>query len=148
MTKAQERIDMLLNEIEETCLACDYEPCRVPFMLDCASLAQSSMPSRAVQALETARAYSSHELPIASVREAIVSCWKDADQSSTGGSAEDPDTCAVRALICLLHEQSQPGSEDLVDLLSFFLNLLNRVEPHTDEQIQLIKKHFAHCLET
>jgi hypothetical protein len=42
--------------------------------------------------------------------------------------------------------KSQPGSEGLVDLLSFFLNLLNRVEPHVEEQIRLIKKHFSACL--
>lgn len=147
MTNAQERIDLLLNEIEERCPASDYDPRRVPFMLDCAALAQSSMPSRAVQALETARAYSIRELPLSSVREAIEGCWHDVDQNAINGCTDDPDTCAIRALICLLQEQSQPGSEDFVDLLSFFLNLLNRVESHAEEQFLLTKKHFAHCLD-
>jgi hypothetical protein len=147
MTKAQEHIDLMLNEIEEKCVASDYDQCRVPFMLDCVSLTQGRMPSLAVKALETARAYSVHESPLDSVREAIEGCWRYLDQGSVHGSIDDRETCAIRALICLLREQSQPGSEDLVDLMSFFLNLLNRVEPHADEQILLIKKHFQHCLD-
>ncbi len=146
MDDAQERIDLLLNEIEKTCLASDYNPWRVPFMLECALLVQSKMPSRAVKALETAMAYLGQEQPLASVREAIEDCWHDADQNSASNISDDPDACALRALICVLCEQSHPGSEDLVDLLSFFLNLLNRIEPHSEQQIRLIKKHFAPCL--
>lgn len=145
MKEAQERIDLLLNEIEETCPAPDYNPCLVPFMLECASLIESRMPSLAVKALETARAYSAQEKPLASVRGAIEDCWHSVNQSSI--ASDDPDACAIRALICVLHEQSQPGSADLVDLLSFFLNLLNRVEPHGEEQIGLINKHFSPCLD-
>jgi len=60
--KAPERTDLLLNEIEEKCLASDYYPCRVIFVLDCASLTQAGMPSQAKQALKTARAHSAHQL--------------------------------------------------------------------------------------
>jgi hypothetical protein len=147
MMKAEERIERLLSEIEEKCLASDYDLCRVPFMLDCASLIQGGMPSRAVQALETARAYSVHELPVASVDEAIEGCWRDIGPCSVSGYSFNADECALRALICILREQAQPGVDDFYELLSFFLDMLNRVEPHAEEQIVLIKKHFSHCLE-
>ena len=146
MAEAQERIDLLLNEIEERCQASDYEGSRVPFMLDCASLSQSRMPARAAKALETARAFSAHEVPLASVHEVIKECWRELDQEVVDRSRDDPNACAIRAVICILSEQSQPESGDFVNLLSFFLNLLNQADPHPEEQILLINKHFSGCL--
>jgi len=32
---------------------------------------------------------------------------------------------------------------DLVDLLSFFLGLVNKIEPHYTQQARLLREHFA-----
>jgi hypothetical protein len=123
MTTAKERIDQLLNEIEEKCQPADCRQLRIPFMLDCASLI-SKLPSQTVKALQTSRAYSIQELPLTSVSEAVAECWRYLDGSFV----------------------NRPGSEDFIDLIGFFLDLLNRVEPHAEEQWELIKKHFQYCL--
>jgi hypothetical protein len=146
MTTAKERIDQLLNEIEEKCQPADCRQLRIPFMLDCASLI-SKLPSQTVKALQTSRAYSIQELPLTSVSEAVAECWRYLDGSFVNGSNDDhPDAITIRALICILLEESRPGSEDFIDLIGFFLDLLNRVEPHAEEQWELIKKHFQYCL--
>jgi hypothetical protein len=58
----------------------------------------------------------------------------------------NPDVAAVRAVICILHEQFRPNPDDLVDSLSLFLRLLNNIEPRFEEQDALMQKHFAACL--
>jgi hypothetical protein len=104
------------------------------------------MPRRAVQALETAKAFASDQLPLASVQKEIESCWHDLDQNAASSSTDNADVCAIRAMICVLREQMHPGSEDFVNLLSFFLELSNRVASRAEQQIVLMKQHFSHCL--
>jgi len=60
---------------------------------------------------------------------------------------DDPEVSATRAVICVLQEQLQAESDDFLDSASFFLQIINNVEPHQDQQEVLIRKHFASCLD-
>ena len=56
---------------------------------------------------------------------------------------DDPEVSAIRAAICILQSQLDPETDDFVDLLSFCLRLLNKLEPHLAEQETLLSHYFG-----
>jgi hypothetical protein len=139
-------LDLLLNTIEENCEPADYIRSRVPFMIECATLVESRMPIVAVEAMRIARNYLDKKVSADTVQRALVTCWKTLGASKSEMLLDDPNVCAIRALICVLREELYTGEEDFVDIMSFFLSLLNRVEAHPVEQAALLKRYFSGCL--
>jgi len=143
---ASAELDRVLNAIEETCAPPQYVRFREAFMLDCAALIAQRMPALAAKALQIAREHRAGMVSLQSVRDTHDACWESLRTNHREMQLDNPEVASIRAIICILYGQLHPDSDEFVDVLSFFLRLLNNVEPHSTEQEQLIRKHFADCL--
>jgi hypothetical protein len=139
------RVDLLLNLVEENCAPEEYQRSRIPFMIDCLLLVEQRMPLAAAQPFLVSRLYADQKVDSASLVEAIEKSWRALGRGEASLNLGDPDVSAVRAVICILHSELHPESNDFVDSISFFLNLLNNVKPCSEQQEALIKKHFPTC---
>lgn len=54
----------------------------------------------------------------------------------------------IRAVIFPLDAQKNPEERDVVNHLGLFLEFVNTVEPHYEEEEALLRRHFADCIET
>jgi hypothetical protein len=139
-------LDRLLNAIEDTCDPPQYIGFREAFMLDCAALIEQRMSASAARALQIANGHRAGMVSLHAVSDTHDECWESLRINHREMQFDNPEVASIRAVICILHGQLHPGSDEFVDALSFFLRLLNTVEPHSTEQEQLIRKHFADCL--
>jgi hypothetical protein len=73
-------------------------------------------------------------------------CWQYLNENYKHVSLKDPVVSAIRAVIFPLHAQQHPDDHNVVDHLSFFLSLVNNVEPHIAEEESFLRKHFIGCL--
>jgi len=140
------RLDLVLNAIEEACESSQYVRFCEAFMPDCSALIQQQMPEAASTALQIAMGYRAGTVSRQSVSDIHAVCWDSLRTGHREMQLDDPNVAAIRAAICILHYQLHPESEEFVNLPSFFLRLLNTIEPHFREQEQLTRKHFADCL--
>jgi hypothetical protein len=138
------RLDLILNEIEIRCNPPQYLKLAESFMFDCQALVGQRMPPLALRALQVASRHRAGLIPLQSVSETLAACWRGIQGRDM--QLDKPDVAAVRAVICILDSQLHPESDEFVDSLSFFLHLLNSIEPHFVEQEDLIRRHFADCL--
>jgi hypothetical protein len=142
-----EKLDQLLNEIE---ICCDPEigddRCN-QFCLDCLALIRHKLPPIAADALVVVTDYREGRVPLKSVVDMTVKCWKYLDENHGHQPLDDPLVSAIRAVIFPLSAQRTPAERDLVDHLSFFLMLVNNVEPHCGEEEALLRKYYAGCLD-
>ncbi len=141
----QQRLDLMLNEIEENCDPGIGSSESMQFMLDCMRLISTELPEFATGVLHAIERSvverpDHHELDLL-----LRDCWAFVDQQQRGHPG-DSTVPAVRALICVLQAQRNPEQRDIVDHLSFFISLLNRVKPHFSEEALLLKKRFSNCL--
>jgi hypothetical protein len=137
-----QKLDLHLNSIEEIYVPAEFGKSCVPLMIDAAALVEARMPPVATYSLRVARDYAAGTTSAESVNDAIVRCWKDLGGGGRDMCTDVPDVAAIRAVICILRRQVHPEAEDSLDLLSFFVELLNNVEPHSEELEALFKKHF------
>jgi len=143
---SDKRLDDLLNDIEINCNpAIGSEQCN-GFSVECLSLIRHRLPPIACEALDLLKDYRTGRTELESVTKMIVQCWKYLDEKHGGREIHHPEVSAVRAVIFPLDAQKHPKDRNIVDHLSFFLTLVNNVEPHCEEEEALLRKHFAECL--
>ena len=136
----QKYLDLMLNDIEEHQKTESTDKC-ARFMLACLSQIRHRLPPLAEQALDLAQRYAEGTVAAADVIQMRVECW----QQLRGHEMElhNPSVCALRAVICVLHTPELGQQEGLVDLLSFFLVLVNKIESRYDQQARLLRECFA-----
>jgi hypothetical protein len=147
MATSLEKIDLLLNFIEENCDVGKYCGALALYMIDCLALIENRMPPTAADAFRISRAHAAGQIPLKRVIEAIQLCWEYLEKDHRDMCVNDPEVSATRAVICLLKWQEQPRPDDFLDLTSFFLRLLKHVEDRLEDEEILLKKHFGTCLE-
>jgi len=144
MATPSSRLDLLLNSIDENCTPEVYEPLLLPFMIDCADMIASRMSTVAADAFRIVKTHNGASSQSQELMEAVQRCWQSLGQRNM--SLDDPGVSATRAVICILHVRLRRESDEFIDGTSFFLQLINNVEPHIDEQEALLRKYFGHCL--
>ncbi len=135
-----QELDLILNAIEER-----MEPTReqiAQFKLDVLSLVEPKLPSVAREGLVEGRRFAAGEVTQSVISDALAQCWAYADERWPGGALSTIEACAVRSVISLLHGFISE-EVDFVDSISFFLGLINRVEPHFSEEARLLEQHFG-----
>ena len=135
-----QELDRILNAIEER-----MEPTReqiAQFKLDVLSLVEPKLPPVARESLVEGRRFAAGEVARSVISDALTQCWSYADEHWPGGGLATIDACAVRSVISLLHGFISE-EVDFVDSTSFFLGLINRVEPHFSEEARLLDQHFG-----
>lgn len=135
---AQE-LDLILNAIEER-----LEPTKEQisqFKLDVLFLVEPKLPSVARAGLVEGRRFAAGVVAHSVISDALAQCWAYADEQWPGGGLETKEACAVRSVISLLHGLVSQ-EVDFVDSISFFLALINRVEPHFSEEARLLEQRF------
>lgn len=146
MGTSSAKLDALLNAIEENCDPTAYRDLVIPYMLDCASLIETRMPAVALASFGVSNGHAAGRVSIQSVTEAIQRCWGELQKDRRETNLDDPEVSATRAVICVLQRQLELESDDFLNLTSFFLQLLNNVQPHLDEQEALLRRHFPSCI--
>jgi len=147
------QFDLLLNSIEENCPPAEYEQALLPFMFDCADLIEPRLPQVARESLSIAKSFAQGHLDMEALEHAVISSWKAIGDGPQGLQVDNPQVAGIRAVICILHRELHsenkyihPECGELVDSISFYLQLLNNVEPCFQRQDVLIKKWFGACL--
>src|SRR5579864_2624218 len=109
----RDQLVALLVDIEKNCdPPVGGERCQ-DFSLDCLSLIVHKVPPVAVDALKVLQEYRSRQVQLQSVLDTLVGLWQYLDQHETNLS--ESEVSAVRAVICLVHAQKEPRTEDMVD---------------------------------
>lgn len=137
-TQSQE-LDLLLNELEERGL--NPSPVELGRLkLAMLSTIEPLLDAVVLNALLSAKEFLQGQPDGQAVQNAMETCWAHANQKWPGGSLEATEACATRAVISLLHGLINP--EDFLDSMSFFLALVNRVQPDQARQLALMRLHF------
>jgi hypothetical protein len=114
-------LDQLTGYMIEA-LSEDY-PAAMAVLVDCLDLIPFELPEVGRTAREVAeRVWIKRDLPEAALQAARVKCWEYLDDRSAGTNVEEPEFCAVRAVICTLYSSDPP--DDLVDTIDFFNQVL------------------------
>lgn len=140
------KVDLLLNDIEENCDLTEYGSSVAACMVDCVSVIEHQLPPTAKAGLLVCRSYLSGESFLQQLKSAILDCWAGLGKGGQESRLEIPDVSATRAILCILKCLEGEDLHDLVDQMSFFLQLVNNVEAHEDEQEALLRKYFVACL--
>ena len=147
MWSESKSLDLLLNDIEMGCDPAIGSEQVNRFSIDCLSLIRHKLPRIAAEGLALTTEYLEGRAPLESVTDMLVKCWQYLKENHEHAPLNDPVVSAIRAVIFPLDAQKHPEKRDIVDHLSFFLMLVNNVEPHFEEEEGLLRKHFAKCLE-
>lgn len=110
------------------------------FMISYLSNMKDSLPEVAHNGLQIAEKFHDGLSTHIDLENARVKCWEFLDKKSASLDVTDPENCAVRAAICFLY--ADPPSDDLPELLEWFLVLANKVEDHSSEIAPLLERHF------
>jgi hypothetical protein len=148
MTKPEQNLDDLLNDIEQNCDPAVGDQESNDFMFDCLLLVQHKLPAICLEAMALLTAYRLGQIPLHDIDEMAVRCWRYLDENYKGADSALAEVSAVRAVIFPLnaHRHVHKGEHDIVDYLSSFLTFVNQIEPHLDEEESLLRKHFARCI--
>lgn len=138
-------IDLLLDEIDGHCDQLQYRGIEANFMIDCARMVEHKLPSTASAGLSACRRYLTGDGSMQLIKAAILDCWADEERGKWGSPSDAPNLSANRAILCIL-KRLEGDESDPAELLGFFLNLINNVEIHEEEQEALLRKYFAICL--
>ena len=139
-------LDSLLNEIEENCENGVRANQYLSFQGDSLLLIKHKLPAVSLEALNIVRKHLSGQKTLELFQELEIRCWRFLEENLHGQDLASPQVSATRALVCVLHYERAGDQDDFVGSLSFFLRLANNVEPHQQEQLDLLKQHFAECL--
>jgi len=85
-----------------------------------------NLPAVAIDALEIARRFQRSQASPEQLARARVKCWEFLDAKSASTDFSQPETCAIRAVICFLY--AEPPSDDVAELLSWFLTLVKKMD--------------------
>ena len=132
-------LNLLLNEIEQRVGSeWSWTSC-AHFMVECLFIVKDRLPPLALDGLAIAQLYLAGCSSSQEVSNMRVRCWQELP-GELSMKTDDPRVAAIRAVICVL--QTSLESSEGLDLLSFFLQLVNRIEPHYEAQYRLLSKHF------
>ncbi len=146
MADPSQKLDLLLNDVEINCDPTIGSRECIQFTLDCLKLIRGKLPPIAEQGVSVVSDYLERRTSLQVVLDALLRAWEYLKENCKNTSIEDPVVSAIRAVICALHAQKNPQQRDIVDHLSFFLELVNNVEPHYEEEEALLRTYFAKCL--
>jgi hypothetical protein len=144
-TNALQNLNLLLNDIEETCDPEIGSEASRNFSLDCLSLIAARSPSICEEALRLLKSES--EIQTTALDELYVRCWNFIESHLPNKPITTPEVSAVRATICTLYAATHRHERNIVDHLSFFLELVNNVLPISERHEELLRQHFAGCFE-
>jgi len=139
-SQPEDELDLMLNDIESRIEPTPEQTRR--FEIDVLSLVEHKLPPLGRDGLTVARRFAAGDASESAVREALRSCWLYADQLWPGGVTPTAEACAIRSVISVLHGLIN-DQDDFVNSVSFFLELVNRVEPHYLEEAQLLDHYFG-----
>jgi hypothetical protein len=148
MANPSQKLDDLLNDVEINCDPTIGSRESIRFTLDCLYLILGKLPRIAEQGITVVSDYLERRTSLQSVEDTRARCWEYLGQNYKNTSIEDPVVSAIRAVIFPLWAQQYPEQRDIVDHLSVFLELVNYLEPHYEEEEALLRTHFAKCLKT
>lgn len=113
------------------------------FMLDCLALIRHLLPPVAIAGIAVTERLLQNGFAATDWPELEAprrNCWAEVKRLETIPGSE-AQIAAVRAALFATYPPD--GKDDLVDVLSVFLEFANEAEPHFVEQEQLLRKHFA-----
>jgi hypothetical protein len=110
------------------------------FMLDCLALVEARLPQVASAAVATAKNYFSGRATEEDLEQARVRCWNHLEAHGYGSEIQEPEAIGIRSAICALY--ARPVVDDAVELLEWFLSLVNQLDDRSEEQVELLAKHF------
>ncbi len=116
-------------------------------MIASASLIEHRMSAVCLGSFGVSKDFAAGRAPMQAVSDAIHRCWEDLKRDHRDIRFDDPEVSATRAVMCILYEQREPGSEDFLNSMGFSLQLLKNVEPLASQHEVLLRKHFASCLD-
>lgn len=124
-----------------TSIGDDYYTCN-KFMLDCLPLVTNYLPQVGIETLDIAKKFwlqkSIEDTELESVR---IKCWNYLDTRHASTNIQDKEFCALKALICILY--ASPPSEDLGDVVEFFLKMILKVSNNIDYINNIVEKYTA-----
>jgi len=132
---------LLLNSIEENCELSRDQIAR--FKLDVLALIGPKLLPIASESMALAKDFMTGSISESAIASALERCWNSSDQNR---GLTTPESNSTRAVICLLYGLIHGEKDDVVDSLSFFLTLVNNVEPHVSRELELLHRHFRDCL--
>jgi hypothetical protein len=113
------------------------------FMLAYLRQVIAPLPDIAARGLALAIRFQNGLLPPGRITEARVECWKYLKEHRATYDFQTPEYCAVRAVICVLHEDRNPGEDDVADTVDFFLRMADRFEDHSSSAPSLLGRYFS-----
>ena len=131
----------LIDAIEDAGPLEEHRADWVKFMLASAELIAERLPDVGRAALETARRFWNGQADAQELEDARVRSWKYLEARGVGTSLDEPDVCALRAVICLLYPDT--GGVDFFDLVHFFVEVTQKVTDIGREQCALLRSIFA-----
>jgi hypothetical protein len=146
MTNPSHILEDLLNDIEINGDPTVGSAECTQFSLACLALIRHKLPPIAERGVATLRDYLDGRVSLETVVRAKVACWEFLGGAHKDAPLTDPIVAAVRAVIFPLEAQRVPQERDIVDHLAFFLEFVNDVEPHYEEEEALLRTCFSKCL--
>ena len=110
------------------------------FVIAFVELFQGTIPLVAKDALIVVKAFWRGDASAEQVELARIKCWEYLDSKSASTDFSNPETCAIRAVICILY--AEPPSEDMAELVGWFLTLMEKVDGIAPDLNSLQKIHF------
>jgi len=129
-----ETLTSYLDELTERMIVAisgDYES-SVRLMIECLQLISSPMPDPGSSGIALAKRYwLDQSVTSSDLEEARVDCWKYLDERSASTNTDEPEYCALRAVICVLFPP--PCSDDIRESISFFNEMLRGALPQESD---------------
>ncbi|WCM94289.1 hypothetical protein M5C99_06055 [Acidovorax sp. NCPPB 2350] len=110
------------------------------FMVDCLGLIKTDASDADRLGMQVARDFCLGIANNKDIKEARIACWKHIDQNGGSQNISDPKTCTTRAILCALYEE--PPSEEISEIIEWFLQMLLSVEKAHEEIYKRIIKYF------
>lgn len=122
----------------------------VRLMIECLQVIPFQLPKVGISGIELARRYwndGSASTSKFDLEQARVACWNYLDERSASTNTEQPDYCAMRAVISVLYPD--PPSDDIGELLFFFNQMLQgalsgQSESECCDNVNSVVDEFAH----
>jgi hypothetical protein len=139
-------LDSLLNVIERNCDPTTGSEQCTRFSLECLLLIQHKLTPIVFEAIDVISDYLAGNGQLHSITAMRVRLWEYLDTNRREEKHDDSEVAAIRAVIFPLCGLDNPQLRDIVDHLSFFLEFINLIEPHYEEEEVLLRKYFKECL--
>lgn len=101
-------------------------------MVECLQVIPFELPPVAISGVDVARRYwVDGSVPKQETERRRVECWDYLDELSASTNTDEPEFCAIRAVICVLY--ADPESDDLGEIVDFFNQMLRGTMIEDDE---------------